>query len=732
MRYIIFFLCLHTPLWAVQLVGRVVDAETQKPVANASVRIHKAAVATQTDGDGRFAFLDLSLGPYTLAISHVAYDSVERAVQATETGELLIALSPKTLSLDELSVIADPIGTGDIYRHSAYATVITREHFDGRETSLPDVLAEAVGVQVKRLGGLGAFSAISLRGSSADQVEVYLDGMLLNAAVGGGVDLGNLPLAHVGQIEIYRGAGGNGLGGAVHVRTRPTAEQGSREIRGSWGSFDTRSLSGAISGGVGQSRFLAVADYAHSDNDFGFLDDNGTEYNADDDAWRSRQNNAHLSVNFLGKWRHAFGTRRTLAVQETAYWKRQGIPGIGNNQSQNAQLRAFRTFTEIAYEDRALLRGITLRQSLYFTHTKERFRDLDGEIGIGRQDNDYRTRTYGWRGQIQTVLLSRGDIAASLDLHRETYLPTTRIGTSVNLFDSQRWIASARARLDIPLPRNIGLWSFGAEQRRIHSSFTGANPFNFSPLAPDSTHKRDLTSLRSGVRFDLTPNTMLKANAGRVFRVPSFYELFGDRGGIVGNVDLVPERGRTWDAGLRYADETTELEGAYFDHRYENLIQFVHTSQATARPVNIGNARVHGLEFTAQKRFGDHVNLSGNYTFQRAEDKSDIPHLSGNTLPNRPPHALFARIATRMGRCTVFYDYTFEDGNFLDRANRRPLSARHIHNAGVKIPVERWVRIGLEAKNLSGSQIADTWGYPLPGRAFFISISTGGTTDEHR
>ena len=212
MRYIIFFLCLHTPLWAAQLVGRVVDAETQKPVANASVRIHNAAVATQTDGDGRFAFLDLSLGPYTLAISHVAYDSVERAVQATETGELLIALSPKTLSLDELSVIADPSGTGDIYRHSAYATVITREYFDGRETSLPDVLAEAVGVQVKRLGGLGAFSAISLRGSSADQVEVYLDGMLLNAAVGGGVDLGNLPLAHVGQIEIYRGRGGQWLG----------------------------------------------------------------------------------------------------------------------------------------------------------------------------------------------------------------------------------------------------------------------------------------------------------------------------------------------------------------------------------------------------------------------------------------------------------------------------------------------------------------------------------------
>ncbi len=726
MRYIIFFLCLNTPLWAAQIVGRVVDAETLMPLANASVRVLNAEFATQTDEEGRFSFFDLPPGSYTLALSHVAYDPAERTVRTTETTELLIALFPKTLPLDELSVIADPIGAGDIHRHPAYATVITREHFEGRETSLPDVLAEAVGVQVKRLGGLGAFSAISLRGSSAAQVKVYLDGMLLNAAFGGGVDLSNLPLAHVGQIEIYRGAGGNGLGGAVHVRTRPTDKQWSHGIHGSWGSFDTRALSGAITGGVGQSQFLFVTDYAHSDNDFGFLDDNGTEYNADDDAWRNRQNNAHQSVNFLGKWRRAFGPHRTLSIQETAYWKRQGIPGIGNNQSQHAQLDAFRTFTEIAYRDRALLRGVTLRQSLYFTHTKERFRDLEGEIGIGRQDNDYRTRTYGWQSRLQTDLFSRCDIAAVVGLHRETYLPTARIGTSANLFDSRRWIASARTRLDLSLPHNIGLWSFGVEQRRIHSSFTGANPFNFSPLAPDSANTRHLTSLRSGVRLDLTSNTMLKANAGRVFRVPSFYELFGDRGGVIGNVNLMPERGHTWDAGLRYAGETTALEGAYFDHRYENLIQFVHTSQATSRPVNIGKARVHGLEITAQKRLGSRVNLSGNYTFQRAKDKSAIPHLSGNTLPNRPPHALFARVTTRLGRCTVFCDYTFEDGNFLDRANRRPSTARHIHNAGVKIAVGKRFRIGLEAKNLSGSQIADTWGYPLPGRAFFVSISTDG------
>ena len=93
---------------------------------------------------------------------------------------------------------------------------------------------------------------------------------------------------------------------------------------------------------------------------------------------------------------------------------------------------------------------------------------------------------------------------------------------------------------------------------------------------------------------------------------------------MVGNVNLRPEYGLTWDAGLRYADGTTTLEGAFFDHRYEDLIQFVHTSQATSRPVNIGKARVYGFEMTAQRRFGSRAYLSGNYTYQKATDKSEI------------------------------------------------------------------------------------------------------------
>ena len=730
MRYV-HFLVLSSflataPIEAAEVAGRVTDAETQAPVANARVRVLNADLATKTDHRGYFGLSGLNAGTYTLAISHIAYLPAQRTVSVTGTTDLVIGLTPRTYPLDDFPVIAEPFGAGDIHRNPAYATVITRESFQGRETTLPDVLAEATGVHVKRLGGLGAFSTISLRGSSADQVEVYLDGVLLNAAFGGGVDLGNLPLAHVGQIEVYRGAGagGNGLGGAVHVRTRQLRRQWRHGVRGSWGAFDTRLLSGVLAGARGHSDFLVVADYAQSDNDFGFLDDNGTEYNADDDVWSRRRNNHHRSFNLLGKWRRAIGEHSGLSVHETMYWKVQGMPGISNNQSRNAQLDAFRTMTEVAYENRALSNGMSTQQSVYATHTRERFRDPGGEVGIGRQDNEYRTRTFGWRGRLRTVLLSRCDATAVVGLRREAYSPTARIRGVANFFDSRRWDLSARAGVDVSLPWNIGVWSASAERRLIHSSFTGANPFDFSPLAPDSANTRNLTSVRTGVRLNLASHLALKANAGRVFRIPSFFELFGDRGGVVGNVNLRPEYGFAWDGGVRYSDGTNTLELAFFDHRYEDLIQFVHTSQATSRPVNIGSARVNGLEITAQRRFGAGFSLSGNYTIQNARDRSAIPYLAGNILPNRPPHALFVRATTWLGRWTLAYDYSLEDGSFLDQANRRPLSTRQIHNADVTVDTGLRLQIGLEAKNMSGAQIADTWGYPLPGRGFFVSVKT--------
>ena len=94
---------------------------------------------------------------------------------------------------------------------SAFATVLTHEQFAGTGADLGEILERTVGVQVRNFGGLGDLSTISIRGSTAEQVEIFLDGIPLNRALGGGVDLSTLPLGNVERVEVYRGTAPAGL-----------------------------------------------------------------------------------------------------------------------------------------------------------------------------------------------------------------------------------------------------------------------------------------------------------------------------------------------------------------------------------------------------------------------------------------------------------------------------------------------------------------------------------------
>ena len=710
------------------LTGKVTDVRSGEPIAGASVSIPGKGLGTETDADGWFVLGPLESGVVVVEISRVGYRELVRKtvfLVGEDRVVLDLTLTPEAIPLEEIQVVAQPVGAADLHRMPAFVTVLSRKDFEGRATSVPEVLSSSAGVQVKRLGGLGSFSTISIRGSSSEQVEVYLDGIPLNSAVGGGVDLGNLPLSQVEQIEVYRGAAASGgaMGGTVHLRTR-SAKDGVRQSgSGSWGSLDTRGLNVLLSGDRDQTEYLVMADYSSSDNNFRFLDDNGTEYNKNDDVLSHRQNGDFVSSGLLGKWAHRTRGNLQVSVNQNLFWKHQGLPGISNNQSKEARLNLFRSLTELMLEAPGFLGRFSMRQTLFFSHKAESFIDREGEVGVGREDNRYQTRSTGWRGRGQTVLGLNHSAALETSVRRESYLPKAYL-QQVQQFESDRWIVAGRAGADWLLPGRRGIFSSSASVEHQRSHTYEESPFKFSTLAPDTTTGRTLVNLRAGLRLDISPGVFLKANLGRSRRAPGFYELFGDRGGVIGNTDLVPERGVTWDAGFRAQWEEPDVlvEAAYFDQRYTDLIQFVQFSQGVGRAQNIGKARVRGVETMASTRWFGRWELSGNYTFQRAIDDSDVPHQRGKVLPNRAQHEVHVHSGLTAGSWLGFYDYTFDGGNFLDRANLRPVPSRHIHNLGLRRRLGRAVDVTLETRNLLDNQVADQWGYPLPGRSYFVTV----------
>src|SRR3989338_8117384 len=83
---------------------------------------------------------------------------------------------------------------------ATFSNVLTSRDLEGRTLTLPEVLSEEVGLQVRRYGGLDDFATLSIRGSTSEQVQIYLDGGPINAAQGGAVNIASIPLSQIEKI----------------------------------------------------------------------------------------------------------------------------------------------------------------------------------------------------------------------------------------------------------------------------------------------------------------------------------------------------------------------------------------------------------------------------------------------------------------------------------------------------------------------------------------------------
>ena len=89
---------------------------------------------------------------------------------------------------------------------TSFTTVIRVDDHRGEVTSVVELLERVAGVQIRRFGGDGQPAEISIRGSTAAQVVVQLDGVTLNSAQSGGVDLSTIPLSACSNASKCRAA----------------------------------------------------------------------------------------------------------------------------------------------------------------------------------------------------------------------------------------------------------------------------------------------------------------------------------------------------------------------------------------------------------------------------------------------------------------------------------------------------------------------------------------------
>jgi vitamin B12 transporter len=626
------------------------------------------------------------------AVALSAFVAKDARAQDADAG---IVLPPVTVPLppaepaSESPARRDPTGALSHVDASAHA---------GEAKDAAELLSSAPGVLVQEVGGVGQMKTISLRGASPNGVLVFLDGVPLNGA-GGEVDLSSIPPAVVDQIDVLRGGAGakygsGGLGGAVNVTTKPAREDLGLAGELSYGSFDTETAQVSGTGPLLGGAALALAHVSHSAGDFPYSFNPTPQLPNAVPVTQVRDNNDASMAGGLLKWRRPLGEAWTVDAMLEASTLSRGLAGMVDDPTPDAREMDTRLAAALHVEHlldrgslsaRAWLRddGIALSGSSELAGNAPSF--FQRELVVGAEAE-------------ASYLLGFNGLTATLQAGNEGLAVTDGPSPQRGLFS-----AMASDELLLLAGRLSLVPSFRFDQA---GAFSGVSP-------------------KLGAALQLPAGFVLRANGGQAFRAPSFLELYVAQGTLVPNPSLQPERALYGDGQLSHETQFSRVSAGGFYALYENLISYELYPPLLAKPYNFETASVEGLEAEAELRPRPWMTATAAYTLTFSQNLRDDPRYYLKELPYRPRHRLFARASGGIRWIRPRIEVLYQSEQFINRANGANLPARAFVNAGASSDL--WlaplVTLALEAKNLFDTQAEDFDGYPLPGRAFFATLS---------
>lgn len=628
---------------------------------------------------------------------------------------------------------------------SASVTVVPLGPDASPGQDLAGALEGVTGTTVRRLGGLGDFAAVSLRGSSFRQVEVFLDGVPLNPDGTGAVDLSELPSTAFSRVEVYRGNapaafGSSAMGGVVNLVTEEGAVPTALGVAaGSWGTAHAWGVAGPALHPDDPDRAvetLLAVDQLATQGNWPWFDDRGTEFNLFDDRTRERENNAIARTSAVGRVRFGPSGARVTLLDAFAR-SHQELPGPVYAPATAAAFGATRNLLSAGVDVRPAP-AWRIEPRAWWLARREDFDDRLGELNVG---GEWTRDDHGTLGaQTETTWAPAAWVVGSALVRgrRDAYAPTDR------LLERE---GDARHRLAGTAALSAQLRFL--DERLLVAPVLQAEAIDNRGLGTDAVGEAWILP-RAGALLKVAPGLALKANAGLYARPPDFLELFGDRGTAQGNPDLVAEHGSAWDVGVR-AERHREpwldvaLDVAYARNRSADLIVWVQNSQYTQTPLNVGDAYVRSTEAALQIGLLDAVSSATALTWTLSRNLLPDPAYADKQLPRLPALEVSQRTALRWGdRVELAHTWSYTAATWLDAANTQSTAPRDLHGVALRVrPVAGLPAVQAEVLNLFDVRgmavdrnpfsddddtlvvkpLADFGGYPLPGRTAMVAVT---------
>ncbi|MBR3627843.1 MAG: TonB-dependent receptor [Elusimicrobia bacterium] len=601
------------------------------------------------------AVLSLAVSAFTQTVIAADYDEEENE------GEVFLSLTKTAEPLSDLTT---------------NLTVITEEEIKEKSAeTLGDIIEGELGIAYKNNGPLGQTQSVFMRGATSSQTLVLVDGRNVNDASLGGADFTAIPASMIERVEIIRGSGaalyGTGaFGGVINVITKKaTPLTPNVNPYFSYGTFNT--INAGITGAYANDvvSILIAPSMLSSDG--------------------YRKNSFYDSKNIFGKIGVNITENSEIVLSGQAYNADIGNPGSLSSPSNTAKQFEDNNYLKLDYNTK--IEDFDIQVSGYNANYTRKAGDM-GAISYDYITGDpYPNPYFSKYNTVNTGV--KGNV---------TYKEMLTLGLE--------WDKTEFKQKD--LLTDVETMNRNRENSAAYlQAFLTFGDLTLIPVVRGdlNTDYEDVFTPALSAVYKLTDEIKLSGNVSKVFRAPSFNDLYypTDSWGMSGNPNLKPEKGWSYDLGIEYSVNkfTAMVTGFYIDS--QDLIVW------GMSPDNIGKAKQYGYEVGAKYDMCKEISHKINYTYTRAEDTEahqDIAYIPMHNLNYaivvKPIKEL--KISADVSYVTTTKASAYDAVDYLDDYC--------IVNARVDYQIMKYVSLWVKGNNLTNNDDYQlSYGYPMPG-----------------
>lgn len=644
----------------------------------------------------------------------------------------------RVYSIPEVKIV-DTYQTREV-RSTAPVQILSKEALKNiNALQVSDAVKHFAGVTVKDYGGIGGLKTVSLRSLGAQHTAVGYDGIAITDCQTGQIDIGRFSLTNVDRLSLSNGQSDNifqparffASAGILNIQTltprfldgKPTNVAAEFKT-GSWGLINPSVL---LEQQISKKWSVSAnGEWMSSDGHYPYT----LRYGNDPSAQATKKKRVNTDVETLRAEAGIYGNfsdREQWKLKAYYYQSSRGLPNATTwyYDFSSQHLWDKNTFIQSQYKKEFNKKWV-FQTSAKWNWSYQHYLDPDYKSSAGKTENSYYQQEYYLSATALYRVLSNLSFSLSTDgsintMHADLshFASPTRYswltafaGKYVN-----DWLTLSASALTTVIREEAKTGASAGNHRKL-SPYVSAS---FKPLANEELR----------IRFFYK----------NIFRLPSFNDLYY---GQTGNIDLKPESASQYNVGITYSRAMgpflpylSATIDAYYNKVDDKIIAIPTKNLFIWSMVNLGQVEIKGVDATASLSLQPwrklRVNLSGNYTYQRALDVTDSnPNsIEGKTYKHQIAYTPRVSASGQAGIETPWinlsYSFLFSGKRYIlgqnISENRLDSYSDHSLSAGRDFKIRHIVAsLNLEVQNLMNRNYEIVKNFPMPGRSVRVTV----------